>query len=53
MRPKNKTHQLVLIAMFTATILIQSIVPMLGLLPLGAFGALMPYGMLGLACHRW
>ncbi|WP_099088105.1 ECF transporter S component [Weissella cibaria] len=37
MRPKNKTRQLVLIAMFTAIILIQSIVPMLGLLPLGAF----------------
>lgn len=37
MQSINRTRKLVLIALFTAIILIQSMVPMLGLLPLGAF----------------
>ncbi|WP_271294899.1 ECF transporter S component [Weissella confusa] len=37
MQSRNRTRNLVLIALFTAIILIQSMVPMLGLLPLGAF----------------
>lgn len=37
MQSRNRTRKLVLIALFTAIILIQSMVPMLGLLPLGAF----------------